>query len=56
LENGANDDDSMDLFRAGLNDHFDDISSPASKWWDGTTSGLKINGISGEGATVSFKD
>jgi M6 family metalloprotease-like protein len=54
LEGGANGGDSEDLFSASSNAQFSATSSPDSKWWDGSNSGLDISQISASAATMSF--
>ena len=54
LERGANNGDGTDLFRAGVNDRFSDTTSPTSKWWDGTSSGLTISQISAAAKDMTF--
>jgi len=46
--------DATDLFGAGGNIHFGGGTSPHSKWWDGTASGLDISAISAAGASMNF--
>lgn len=53
LEHSVNNGDGTDLYPAGVNDRFSDSSSPASKWWDGTPSGLEISGISAAGQQMT---
>ncbi|QNU68190.1 M6 family metalloprotease domain-containing protein [Ruminiclostridium herbifermentans] len=43
-----------DLFRAGYKTAFDDTTTPNSKWWNGTSSGLKISNIGPVGTTLTF--
>ncbi|MBN1979895.1 MAG: M6 family metalloprotease domain-containing protein [Chitinivibrionales bacterium] len=43
-----------DLFSKGYKEVFDDNTTPNSKWWDGSSSGLGINAISAVGDTMSF--
>ena len=54
LEKNTNAGDSADLFRASYKTEFSDSTSPSSKWWNGSTSGLKIVQISASGATMTF--
>ena len=54
LEHGANNGDDADLFHAGVNDRFSDSSSPASRWWDGSSSGLDVSAISVAGQQMTF--
>ncbi|HEX2957688.1 MAG TPA: M6 family metalloprotease domain-containing protein [Chitinispirillaceae bacterium] len=43
-----------DLFKAGYKDRFDDQTAPAAKWWNGSTSGMKIFNMSKVADTMSF--
>lgn len=43
-----------DLFAKGGNDHFGGGTTPNSKWWDGTASGLDISAIGPAGAQMTF--
>lgn len=54
LEKKINYGNSGDLFRAGGNAKFNNTSSPSSKWWNGTSSGLDISNISNLGSTMTF--
>jgi M6 family metalloprotease-like protein len=54
LEKGVNTGDNADLFRSPYKTEFSDSTSPSSKWWDGSNSGLKIAQISAIGATMTF--
>ena len=54
LENGNNAGDSEDLFGAPDHTQFSDSTSPDSKWWDGSNSGLNITQISASGPTMTF--
>jgi hypothetical protein len=54
LEHGNNDGDDKDLFCQGGNDRFADSTTPSSKWWDGTSSGLDIYNIGPAGETITF--
>lgn len=54
LENKANGGDVEDLFSAPDNTVFSDTTSPNSKWWDGSNSGLNITRISASAATMTF--
>jgi len=54
LEKDANGGDNADLFRSPYKTEFSDSTSPSSKWWDGSNSGLKIAQISAVGATMTF--
>ena len=53
LEENSNGGDSEDLF-GSPNTQFSDSSSPNSKWWDASNSGLNITQISAAGATMTF--
>jgi M6 family metalloprotease-like protein len=54
LERRVNGGDADDLFGAPSATTFNDTSSPNSKWWDGTASGLDIESISASGLTMSI--
>ncbi|MCC2643929.1 MAG: putative secreted metalloprotease [Nitrospira sp.] len=54
LEGNINLGDSEDLFGSPNNTQFSDTTSPDSKWWDGSNSGLKIAQISAPAATMTF--
>jgi hypothetical protein len=54
LENGTNSGDNVDLFGSPSEPSFDDTTTPNSRWWDGSPSGLAISSISAPGATVTF--
>jgi M6 family metalloprotease-like protein len=54
LEKNNNGGDSDDLFGSPSMTEFSDTTSPNSKWWDGSNSGLKIAGISAPGAVMTF--
>jgi M6 family metalloprotease-like protein len=54
LEHKANPGDSEDSFNATGNNTFSDTTSPASKWWDGSNSGLNISQISASAPTMTF--
>ena len=53
LEENSNGGDSEDMF-GSPNTQFSDSSSPNSKWWDASNSGLNITQISAAGATMTF--
>ena len=55
LEHAANQGDSSDLYGSPANQAFGDATSPNSKWWDGTASGLDIVAVSAPGAVVTVK-
>lgn len=52
LEGGANDGDEGDLFHAGFVAELSDSTQPASRWWDGSASGLHLAEIGPSGATM----
>jgi hypothetical protein len=54
LEKNRNGGDSQDLFGSPNNPQFSDSTSPNSKWWDGSDSGLKLTQISESGPTMTF--
>jgi M6 family metalloprotease-like protein len=54
LEKNRNGGDSQDLFGSPNNTQFSDSTSPNSKWWDGSDSGLKLTQISESGPTMTF--
>ena len=54
LEKNKNGGDSDDLFGSPYNTQFSDSTSPSSKWWDGSNSGLNITQISASAATMTF--
>lgn len=53
LERGVNNGDTGDLFAQGGS--FSGTTNPSSKWWDGTSSGLKISNVSAPGPSITFK-
>jgi hypothetical protein len=55
LERGANNGDATDLYGGPDRAAFGSASAPASRWWDGTDSGLEISAIGQPGATVRFR-
>ncbi|MBU4295124.1 MAG: M6 family metalloprotease domain-containing protein [Desulfobulbaceae bacterium] len=57
LERGNNLGDSKDLFSSVNNNRFSDTTSPSSKWWDGSSSGLDVFdiGMAGEGLMLRAK-
>jgi subtilisin-like proprotein convertase family protein len=55
LEKGQNYGDADDLFSATTGSKFSDSTTPDSKWWDGTDSGLVLSNI-GESGTVMIFD
>ncbi len=54
LENRLNTGDADDLFGAPDKTTFSDATTPDSKWWDGTNSGLNITNISASGSIMTF--
>ncbi|MGH2271482.1 LamG-like jellyroll fold domain-containing protein, partial [Anaerohalosphaeraceae bacterium U12dextr] len=54
LEKNNNSGDSNDSFRAGYKDQFDDYTSPNSRWWNGTVSGLSLTQISAVSGQMSL--
>ena len=54
LERRANAGDSEDMFGSPNNTQFSDSTSPNSKWWDASNSGLNITQISAPGPTMTF--
>ncbi|MCA9234322.1 MAG: M6 family metalloprotease domain-containing protein [Planctomycetales bacterium] len=54
LEHGQHAGDEKDLFHAGWRDRFADSTTPSSKWWDGTASGLDVYGIGPTGTQMTF--
>ncbi|MDJ0782107.1 MAG: M6 family metalloprotease domain-containing protein [Desulfosarcinaceae bacterium] len=54
LEGNANGGDAEDLYAAPDKVAFSDSTSPDSKWWDGSNSGLNIAQISASGTTMTF--
>jgi M6 family metalloprotease-like protein len=54
LEKGQGQGDDGDLYHAGHKDEFSDETKPSSRWWDGTSSGLHVRGISDTGIKMSF--
>lgn len=55
LERGINTGDVSDLFNSNTSSKFGDSTSPNSRWWDGTPSGLEIIDIGNEGREITFK-
>lgn len=45
--------DAKDLYAAGS--RFGDATKPNSRWWNGSSSGLDISKITGNGASIKFK-
>ena len=54
LETNANSGDANDLFANVGGVAFSDSTTPNSRWWDGTASGLSIEQVSASGATMTF--
>lgn len=54
LESSRHIGDATDLFGKAKN-HFAEDTTPNSKWWDGSESGLRISQISLPGAVISFQ-
>jgi M6 family metalloprotease-like protein len=54
LENGDNDGDATDLFSSGGNARFADMTSPRSRWWDGSASNLDIHNVGPVGSSMTF--
>jgi M6 family metalloprotease-like protein len=54
LEKNVNAGDSNDLFGAPDKTVFSDSTTPSSKWWNGSNSGLNITQISAPAATMTF--
>jgi hypothetical protein len=54
MEKNANAGDSEDLFASPFNTQLSDSTSPSSKWWDGSNSGLNITAVSASGPTMTF--
>lgn len=54
MEKKVNAGDAEDLFASPNNTQFSDGTTPSSKWWDGSNSGLNITAISASGATMTF--
>lgn len=54
LEKNINLGRSGDLFRSGYKTAFNDTTTPNSKWWNGTSSGLKISNIGPVGTSLTF--
>jgi M6 family metalloprotease-like protein len=54
LEKKVNQGDNTDLFKAGYKDNIGNATTPDTKWWDATISGITLSGISAPGANMSF--
>ena len=55
LEHSANAGDVEDLYGGSGAGLFGDATTPDSKWWDGTSSGLEIQSISAPGPTITVQ-
>lgn len=55
LEKNVNQGDLCDLFSSSSRSAFTDSTEPASRWWDGTPSGLAITGIGAPGPQMTFQ-
>ncbi|MHB1063110.1 MAG: M6 family metalloprotease domain-containing protein [Georgenia sp.] len=55
LEHGSNLGDATDLYGADPGVALADSTTPSSRMWDGTGSGLVISAVTGPGATISFR-
>ena len=55
LEHAANTGDSEDLFSAPHAVRFNNTTTPNSKWWDGSASGLDVSQISTSGTSMTFR-
>ncbi|KNY29155.1 dockerin type I domain-containing protein [Pseudobacteroides cellulosolvens] len=54
MEKNVNTGDTGDFFRAGYKDKFNDVTTPNSKWWNGTSSGFNISNVSAIGDNMTF--
>lgn len=54
LEHNTNQGDPFDLFPNGGKTAFDDVTTPRSRWWDGSSSGLSVRRIVDAGSAVTF--
>jgi M6 family metalloprotease-like protein len=54
LERGRGQGDPADLFHAGNKSSFGDTTTPNSRWWDGSASGLELSAIGPLGAAMSL--
>jgi M6 family metalloprotease-like protein len=55
LEHGQGQGDAGDLFKASGKAQFDNGTTPNSKWWDGSSSGLSLHDIGPAGSSIPFK-
>jgi M6 family metalloprotease-like protein len=55
LEKKVNGGDAQDLYGATAAPEFGPSTTPNSRWWDGTASGLHFTSISGPGASMTVK-
>ena len=55
LERGINQGNPGDLYRIGSQTSFGDTTTPNSRWWDGTVSGLEIQGIGDAGGQIPYR-
>jgi len=56
LERGENPyGEAKDLYYDGGASHFGDATTPNSRWWNGSPSGLDISSVSSAGASMTFK-
>jgi hypothetical protein len=55
LENGLNQGDSSDLWKAPSYIEFNPFTDPAATWWDGSDAPLYIDGISAAGSEMTFQ-
>jgi len=53
LEHRANSGDGTDLFGAPSHRQFGNATTPNSRWWDGTSSGLEIIDVSASGSSMT---
>jgi hypothetical protein len=54
LERNLNIGDAGDLYSQGNIDRLDGTTTPSTKWWDGSASGLDISGIGPAGPAITF--
>jgi M6 family metalloprotease-like protein len=55
LEKNVNQGDVGDLFSSASGAGFGEATTPPSRWWDGTSSGLSISAISAPGTQMTFQ-